>query len=209
MSSPQNAYPWFDLSPFCANDQVYLTAETGAHRYDLPNQQSLLQSISSLSETPQWPVTLVVIELGLLTANGVDFDEHMRNTTTLAAGAMLSHCVRQSNNAILHNPALHDPAAPSLTTRHTIEMTGDVSARSTELFRLTGAQFALLSCASAGPLTALCEHAMGVISRPVYIGEQQLQLNPKAGIARGHQHRPEAMLRQARTALHIQQHGHE
>jgi hypothetical protein len=204
MSSPQNAYPSFDLSPFCANDQVYLTADTSAHRYDLPNQQSLLQTISSLSETPQWPITLVVIELGLLTANGADFDEHTRNATTLAAGAMLSHCVRQSNNA---TPP--DQASPSLTTRHTVEMTGDASARHTELFRLTSAQFALLSCATAGPLTALCEHAMGVISKPVYIGQQQLQLNPKAGIARGHQHRPDALLRLARTALYIQKHGHE
>jgi len=205
MNPQHDTHPNFDSSPFCANDQVFRNASAANHtsqKYDLPGHHDLIGSLHRTGDALKSPLTLAVIGLSLFNVSQFELDDRTLYIGSLGAAARLALCVRRCNEkAIVDNTS--DTVQPDLCTQHTVFMTGDPTPRQAELFRLSGAQFAVLTTATASTLSQLCEDMLLSLEQPIYVGQQPLQTSAYLGIARNDQYngRPESFLRAARSAL--------
>ena len=182
MSPQPDACQSFDLSPFCANDQLYLSnlSSSPGSVCELPGYDDLLTSIKLTGNTKSSSMSLLVVGLSPFTASYHDLDEYTSQIASLGAAAKLAQCLRQ----------------------HKKLETKNIPPAQTDAYRLATLQFAILTNASAKALSSLCENLLTTLDQPLYVGRLKLKTQPAIGVARGEgYYQPESMLRAAQSAL--------
>lgn len=208
MNTQQHSYPSSDLSPFCANDQVYssVAVTTVVQPHGLPEYGDLIDSIDHINTTVQWPISLIVIGLSPFEAGQFDIDEHISQIGTLGVSAKLHQCVRRCNGLAQREPDATTHMSQPTQPAHQLPVPAWSDSQTpgfATLYCLTNTEFAVLTRAAATPLAQLCEDILTTLDQPLYIGQIPVRTTANLGIARGHEYRGRAnsFLTAARSAL--------
>lgn len=201
MSPQPNACLSCDLSPFCANDQVFTSNAFARNNpgYSLPDSGDLLSAIHHLRDADASQLSLIVIGLSPFNGGQLEPDETSCQLASLAVVAKIEQCLRHHTNSerstFIGSTAYSGKADNTAMDNKT--------GCNMSVYRLTSLQLALLSNASGARLDNLCKSVLSSLDQPLYIGDQKLGTRPHIGIAQRRPGlQPESLLRAARSALH-------
>jgi hypothetical protein len=206
--------PANDLSPFCANDQLFTSNLAADNRptCNLPDSSGLLASINHEYEAGASALSLVIVGLTLFNAGHSVPDEHTCQLASLVVAAKLEHCLRNYGDCYNGNryrgnrnadKSESDTSGGGTTLDNTATAeTFNSSIATPGIYRLTTLQFAILPTGNSEHIGTLCQTILTALDQPLYIGDQILATRPHIGIALSQQQqRPESLILSARSAL--------